>query len=163
MLEQQFGVALAATRAAMDRANYVKGVFDPVWEVLDGLEHRPIGISRAEPGRAQLTARLWSDNGEHWRSQLDRAGRAGCGVEDRPATSRSIRSPSNHYMLVGSTGVQYTPTTGTWSGGGTTLLLQGADYSSIGFHNAIRSILFSSDHQSGLQHGPDHPARRSDV
>lgn len=42
---------------------------------------------------------------------------------------------NSHYMTVGSTGVQYTPNSGNWSNGGSTLVLQGADYSSIAFHD----------------------------
>jgi hypothetical protein len=46
--EQRAAAAETAAKAALDRANYVKSVFDPVWGRLDSLDARPVGISRDE-------------------------------------------------------------------------------------------------------------------
>lgn len=45
-LAQQLAQVQAQAKAALERANYVKGVFDPVWGRLDAVEKRPVGISR---------------------------------------------------------------------------------------------------------------------
>jgi hypothetical protein len=45
-LEQQLAGALDLARKAMERANYVKSIYEPVWVTLEELENRPVGISR---------------------------------------------------------------------------------------------------------------------
>jgi len=45
-LEQQLAQALNLAKLAMERANYVKSIYEPVWGELEALKTRPVGISR---------------------------------------------------------------------------------------------------------------------
>ncbi len=57
-LEANLGAAQQLAQRAMERANYVKGIYEPVWGRLDALAARPVGISRDEAW--QLAAdRTW--------------------------------------------------------------------------------------------------------
>jgi hypothetical protein len=49
---------------------------------------------------------------------------------------------SNGTSIFGNQAVDYLPTTGNWSSGGTTLLVQGNDFSSIGFHDSGSRVDF---------------------
>jgi hypothetical protein len=47
-LEGQIAAIRQQASDALSRANYVKSVFDPLWEVVGALENRPTGLSRDE-------------------------------------------------------------------------------------------------------------------
>ena len=47
IMEANLAAVQAQAKAALDRANYVKTIYDPVWGRLDALEARPAGVSRA--------------------------------------------------------------------------------------------------------------------
>jgi hypothetical protein len=47
-LTAQVAAAQAQAKAALDRANYIKSIYEPVWARLEALKQRPVGISRDE-------------------------------------------------------------------------------------------------------------------
>lgn len=117
-----------------------------------------IGTSPSYPGTGVANAGmfLYRFAGDNGGSQLGALGTGGLTVKTVGAGPLHLGTNNTNRLTVAATGevlmtqwlnvgnaaVNYVPTTINWGGGGTTLLLNGADTTSIGFHDAANRVDF---------------------